>query len=40
MRKTAKPVGAEWCHVFTFKNGKVAAFREFTDTASFAEAYR
>jgi hypothetical protein len=40
VRKTGKPVGAEWCHVFTFNNGKVAAFREFTDTAAFAAAYR
>jgi ketosteroid isomerase-like protein len=30
----------ETLDVFTFKNGKVAAFREFTDTAAFAEAYR
>jgi ketosteroid isomerase-like protein len=27
-------------HVFTIKGGKVTAFREFTDTAQFAEAYR
>jgi len=26
--------------VFTVKNGKLAAFREFTDTAQFAEAWR
>ena len=28
------------CHIFTFRNGKVCEFREFTDTAQFAEAYR
>jgi len=27
-------------HVFTIKDGKVTDFREFTDTATFAEAYR
>jgi ketosteroid isomerase-like protein len=27
-------------HVFTIRDGKVAKFREFNDTAQFAEAYR
>jgi len=27
-------------HVFTLKDGKVTAFREFTDTAQFAQAWR
>jgi uncharacterized protein len=40
VRKTGKPAGAEWCHVFTIRNGKVTRFREFTDTATFAAAYR
>jgi ketosteroid isomerase-like protein len=40
LRKTGKPVDAEWVHIFTIKNGKVTAFREFTDTAQFAQAYR
>jgi ketosteroid isomerase-like protein len=40
VRKSGKPVAAEWCHVFTVKDGKVSGFREFTDTAQFAEAYR
>ena len=38
--KTGKPVDTEWVHVFTIKGGKVTAFREFTDTAQFADAYR
>ena len=29
----------EWVHVFTLRDGKVARFREFTDTAKFAEAF-
>jgi uncharacterized protein len=40
VRKTGKTASSEWCHVFTIQNGRVSAFREFTDTASFAEAYR
>jgi ketosteroid isomerase-like protein len=40
IRKTGKPVDSEWLHAFTVKNGKVTAFREFTDTAQYAEAWR
>jgi ketosteroid isomerase-like protein len=40
VRKTGSPVASDWCHVFTVRNGKVAAFREFTDTATLAAAYR
>jgi ketosteroid isomerase-like protein len=40
LRKTGRSVAAEWVHVFTIRNGKVVAFREFTDTAQFAHAYR
>lgn len=40
VRATGKPAGGQWCHVFTVKNGKVARFREFTDTAAFATASR
>lgn len=38
MRKTGKPVSSEWLHMFTIRNGKLAGFDEFTDTAQFAEA--
>lgn len=40
LKKTGKAFASDWCHVFTIKNGKVAAFREFLDTALAAEAYR
>ena len=40
IKKTGRTFDCEWVHVFTVKNGKVARFREFTDTAQFAEAYR
>jgi hypothetical protein len=40
VRKTGKSVDADFAHVFTLAGGKVTAFREFTDTAQFAEAGR
>jgi ketosteroid isomerase-like protein len=40
IRKTGKPVSAEWLHMFTVRDGKLLAFEEFTDTAAFAEAVR
>jgi uncharacterized protein len=38
--KTGRTVDSDWVHVFTLDNGKVTSFREFNDTAQFAEAYR
>ena len=40
VKKTGRAVASEWCHVFTIRDGKVVAFREFTDTAQAAAAYR
>jgi ketosteroid isomerase-like protein len=40
MKKTGRMVDADWMHIFTIRNGQVTAFREFTDTAQVAEAYR
>jgi uncharacterized protein len=40
IKKTGRKVSADWIHAFTVKGGKVTAFREFTDTAQFAEANR
>jgi ketosteroid isomerase-like protein len=40
MKKTGKKVASDWVHIFTIRNGKVANFREFLDTAAAAEAYR
>ena len=40
LKKTGKKFATDWVHVFTFRNGKVSAFREFLDTALAAEAYR
>lgn len=40
MRKTGRKVATDWLHAFTIEGGKLTAFREFTDTAQFAEAHR
>jgi uncharacterized protein len=40
LRKTGRTVETDFVHIFTVKSGKVVQFREFTDTAKFAEAYR
>ena len=32
-RKTRRPGESRWIHVFTIRNGKVAAFLDFLDTA-------
>ena len=40
MKKNGKRFSSDWVHIFTFKDGKVARFREFLDTALAAEAYR
>ncbi len=40
IKKTGKPFGGEWVHVFTVTGGKVAKFREHTDTAQFVDGYR
>ena len=39
IRRTRRPFVCEWIHIFGVRDGKVAMFREFTDTAQFAEAY-
>jgi ketosteroid isomerase-like protein len=40
LKKTGKKMSSDWVHIFTIKDGKVAQFREFLDTALAAEAYR
>jgi len=34
IKATGKVVTEEWAHVFTIRNGKIAAFREYIDTAA------
>jgi ketosteroid isomerase-like protein len=40
VRKTGRRAASEWMHVFWLNDGKVKRYREFTDTARFAEAWR
>ena len=40
IRKNGREVSSNWVHVFTIRDGKVTKFREFNDSAQFAEAYR
>jgi hypothetical protein len=39
VKNTGKNATTDWVHAFTFRNGKVARWREYFDTASFAKAY-
>jgi hypothetical protein len=39
-RRTGKPFASEFCHVLTVAAGKVASFKEFTDTLAAFEASR
>jgi len=40
MKRSGHSTAADWVHIFTFRGGKVASFREFTDTAAITAAYR
>jgi uncharacterized protein len=40
IRRTGRRAASDFLHVFWVRNGKVTRFREFTDTARFAEAWR
>jgi ketosteroid isomerase-like protein len=37
---TGKTVSTDWMHVFAVRDGKIAAFREFTDTGAILAAAR
>jgi ketosteroid isomerase-like protein len=39
-KKTGKSFEGHWAHVFTFKSGLVASFREYCNSAAFADAMR
>ncbi len=38
IRKTGRPFSTDWAHVFTMRDGKVARFVDYLDTAQFVEA--
>lgn len=37
-RKTGRAVRAQFAHIFTMRDGKVAKFQQYTDTAQFKDA--
>jgi uncharacterized protein len=37
-KKTGEKVQAQFAHLFTFRDGKVAKFQQYTDTAQFVRA--
>ncbi|HUA84184.1 MAG TPA: nuclear transport factor 2 family protein [Bryobacteraceae bacterium] len=39
VRATNRTYEADWIHAFTVRDGKVAKFREYTDTQAIAAAY-
>jgi len=38
VKSTGKTWACEWAHAFTVRDGKIASFREYTDTAAMASA--
>ena len=40
VKATGKTQEAEWVHVLTVRDGKIASFREYVDTVKVAEAFR
>lgn len=39
-RPAGRDYDLDWLHVFTVRDGKISAFREYLDTAALAEAHR
>jgi ketosteroid isomerase-like protein len=39
VKKNGRKFESDWVHIFTFRGGRVAEFREFLDTASLASAF-
>jgi len=40
VKNTGRKIASDWCHIFTFQDGKVVNFREITDTLTIEDAYR
>lgn len=39
-KTTGRAIEGEWAHVFTFRGGQVVDFKEYCNTAAFAEAFQ
>ena len=40
VKATGREYGGDWVHVFTIRDGKIAGFQEYMDTAAAAAAYQ
>ena len=40
IKTTSKTIESGWVMLFTFKNGKIVRFREYTDSAQLVKAYQ
>ena len=40
VKSTGREYEGDWAHVFTIRDGKIAGFQEYTDTAAIADAYQ
>ncbi|HEX8773906.1 MAG TPA: nuclear transport factor 2 family protein [Pyrinomonadaceae bacterium] len=40
VKATGREYGGDWVHVFTIRDGKIAGFQEYMDTAAAASAYQ
>ena len=40
VKATGREFGSEWAHVWAVRNGKLAGFREYSDTAAASNAHR
>lgn len=40
VKSNGREYGSEWAHVFTIRDGKIAGFHEYMDTAPAAASYR
>jgi ketosteroid isomerase-like protein len=40
VKSTGQEYEGDWAHVFTIRDGRIAAFQEYTDTAAIAAAYQ
>ena len=40
VRSSGRQIETPWLHIFTFRDGEIVSFREFSDTAQFVAAVR
>ena len=40
VKQSGREYGGDWAHVFTVRDGKIAGFHEYMDTAAAADAYK